>query len=81
MGKIYMDKWKVNTTGIVCFHVFHAVKYNEQKISLEQMIINKIFSVFDEAHQGSTAGFHLLQHFSVGHAVVYSSCLISMLKL
>ena len=38
-------------------------------------------SVFGRAHRGSTAGFLLIQHFSVGLAVEYSSCLISVLNL
>ena len=38
-------------------------------------------SVFYQAHRGSTFGFLMLQCFSVGHDVEYSSCVISVLNL
>ena len=36
---------------------------------------------FGRSHRGSTVGFLLFKHFSVGLAVEYSSCFISVLNL
>ena len=38
-------------------------------------------SVFGRAHRGPTVGFLLFQRFSVGLAIEYSSCFISVLNL
>ena len=46
--------------------------------NLSMKLVGARCSVFGRAHRGSTVGFLLLQRFSVGHAVGYSSCFVSV---
>ena len=49
--------------------------------TLSMKLTGAWWSVFGRAHRGSTVGFRLLQRFSVGFAVEYSSCFISVISL
>ena len=52
---------------------------DELKLSIKLVVAR--YSVFGRVHRGSTVGFLLLQRFSVGLPVEYSSCFISVFNL
>ena len=72
-------EYSVTSVTVDIMRLAALFKYTSVGLVLDLMnLVVARCSVFGRAHRGSTVGFLLLQHFSVGLAVEDSSCFISV---